>query len=99
MTEEVLNFIKAFTDFGTPVKECFTCGNCYWFAYILHSRFPGSSIVYDVVANHFACQICGKVFDITGDVTKQYHWDFWERLIHDYDPLVISRIQRDCINF
>ena len=100
MHERILNFIKSFQDFGTGVIDCFTSGNCYYFAIILQTRFGGSDacpIVYDVVANHFATQIMGHIYDITGEVTDNYLWQYWEDLKQNYDPLVIERIYRDCI--
>lgn len=97
LREDVLNFIQSFTDFGEAVYDCFMCGNCYWFAHILATRFNGT-IVYDVVANHFACRISGIVYDITGDTSTVYHWEDWDFLVQNYDPLVIKRIYRDCIN-
>ena len=98
MRDKVLQFIKAFSNFGDDVIDCFTCGNCYWFAHILSTRFQGL-IVYDVIANHFGCQVGADVFDITGIVNNQYHWQDWYSLEQEYDPLVISRIYRDCVNF
>lgn len=101
MSKRVLDFIKSFTYFGEAVSECFLCGNCYWFAVILCNRFSTECrcyITYDVIANHFGCNIDGKVYDISGEVTKTYKWEKWEWLVQNYDPLVIRRIYRDCIN-
>lgn len=100
MHERILNFIKSFTYFGEAVSDCFLCGNCYWFAAILKERFSievECTIVYDVVANHFGCRIADNVYDISGEVTQKYHWDSWNWLVQNYDPLVIRRIYRDCI--
>lgn len=102
MRDKILHFIEQFTSFGHDVIECFTCGNCYWFAHILQERFGGADycpIVYDVVENHFATQIMGHIYDITGEVTDDYLWQYWDELQEQYDPLVIERIYRDCINF
>lgn len=96
MNKDVLNFIKSFTDFGEAIRDCFSCGNCYWFANILQQRF-GGYIVYDIVANHFGCDIANIVYDITGDVTDEYDWEDWIFLVNHYDPLVINHIYRDCI--
>lgn len=98
MNERVLNFINSFSKFGESVIDCFTCGNCYWFAVILNNRFPNGHIMYDVVANHFGYEIDWQVYDITGNVTHDYNWKWWDMLQLSYDPLVLERIYRDCIN-
>ena len=100
--DTVLNFIEKFNNRGNwkQVVECFTCGNCFWFAYILHGRFnmAGSTavIVYDEVENHFGCRIGDEVYDITGLVTNQYEWEPWEE-VYNRDHLHGRRIIRDCI--
>ena len=106
--EEVIAFINRFTNNGKrqEVIECFTCGCCYWFAYILSKRFedfylPQSKIYYDEIANHFGYydQEANRVYDITGDVTNKYNWELsWEEII-DKDLLHAKRIVRDCIKF
>lgn len=78
------------------VDDVFTRGCCYWFANILHQRFPLSEIVYDPVANHFATRIRGHVYDITGCVDGVYKMEPWEEFD---DPLEKRRIIRDCIMF
>lgn len=99
---QVLQFIDQFNGKGkwNQVIECFTCGNCYWFAHILHDRFVGFdhyvAIVYDDIDNHFGCQIDDEVYDITGIVTKQYNWELWST-IKERDSLHASHIERDCI--
>lgn len=98
--EEIINFIHRFTDNNqnTAVIEKFQCGCCYWFAEILCERFflESARIVYDVVANHFAAQIQGRAYDITGDVTDQYNFVDWN--LYD-DEIHRSRIIRDCVYF
>lgn len=104
MHTKILNFINHFSSFGPQVIECFTCGNCYYFARMLASRFQdfGCYVVYDEVANHFgaAINIDGniRVFDITGDVSSHYNWDSWSALCYR-DPTLARRIKRDCIDF
>ena len=95
----VINFINEFSNKGQwpQVIECFTCGNCYWFAYILHGRFPYGAIAYDEVANHFGCMINDAVYDITGDVTDKYYWEPWGE-VYNRDPIHGARIIRDCID-
>lgn len=101
MREHVLSFIDRFTFGGKreQVIEAFTCGCCYWFARILYERFRlygASEIVYDQVENHFGCKVCGRVYDICGDVTEKYYWDLWP--IQE-DPSLTNRILRDCVDF
>lgn len=77
---EIEKFIKGFSEFGESVVRCFTKGNCYWFAYILHTRFSDSRIVINNLENHFACQIENDIYDITGKCTDTYigTWEDWE---------------------
>lgn len=98
MHNEVLNFISRFTLHGKfeQVAVAFTQGCCYWFTYILCSRFPNAIMMYDPVMNHFVTQIDDGLYDITGEVTEQYkvvRWDTYP------DELEKKRIIRDCINF
>lgn len=52
--------------------------------------------MYDPVANHFAAEIDGVVYDITGDVTERYNMVPWDSYGDDIHKL---RIVRDCILF
>ena len=95
--KEILEFIKEFSFFGKQVRECFTRGNCYWFAFILHERF-GGDIMYNDVEGHFACRIKRKLYDITGCCDNLYYdsWTKWE----NYKKIETSHskgIIRDCI--
>ena len=98
----VLDFIEEFNGKGKwkQVVECFTCGNCFWFAYILNGRFVGQApnveIMYDDIENHFGCRIGTDVYDITGIVTNQYEWEPWTQMwIKDITHA--RNIERDCI--
>lgn len=95
---EIEYFIKHFHKASPTenVTETFTCGCCYWFAYILCARFPQAKIMYDVIENHFVAEINNKLFDISGDVTDKYDVISWESYS---DKLHKERIIRDCINF
>ena len=76
----------------------FTCGLCFWFAYILKARFQHEypcQIVVDYAQNHFACRINGDVYDITGRL-RDGAWEFWEDCT---DTALIDRITDDCIMF
>lgn len=100
MKDEVLCFLSRFTNNGQfqQVTDAFTCGCCYWLAYILAERFntDDATIMYDEVMNHFGTMIEGVVYDVTGDVTGFYDWRPWNEL---EDDILKSRIIRDCINF
>lgn len=100
---DVLMFIGRFSTDGQgtrwEVVEAFCFGCCWWFAYILKTRFEGEypcEIVVDYTANHFACRINGNVYDITGDVTDKYKWERWDDCA---DELLKERITADCIMF
>lgn len=98
MHNEVMKFIDRFTMRGkwSEVLTSFTCGCCYWFAFILCSRFPEAVMMYDPVINHFVTQIDGQLYDITGEVTQEYkvvRWDTYP------DELEKQRIEKYCINF
>ena len=99
-SEKVIEFINHFTFNGKykQVIESFTCGNCYWFAFILKERFAvhDAYIVYDDIANHFGCYIDGRVYDITGNITDDYVWTDWD-VMYDIDPVHYKRIVRDCV--
>ena len=94
----VQRFINRFNPESEDIRQVFTEGCCYWFAYILLHRFYGDSseLMYDEVANHFGTRIYDKVFDITGDVTDKYNWASWYLIDDEKHRL---RIIRDSINF
>lgn len=99
MVEQFINHFHRTSKTG-DVTEVFTNGCCYWFAFILCSRFEGARIMYDQVANHFAAEIGGRLYDITGDVTGQYNmipWDKYDDIVQD--DLEKSRILDYCVNF
>ena len=97
--KEVIKFITDFKCFDTgQVTRTFTNGYCYWFAHILHTRFPNSEIVYYAVGNHFACKIEERIFDITGDITdKNLFFESWEAY-QKVEPLESERIIKYCID-
>ena len=71
-------------------------GNCYWFAYILHTRFPQLQIYYVPIDGHFVCGDGMNFYDWTGLVLL----DESPMLLSDIekqDPLWFSYIVRDCI--
>lgn len=94
---EVTEFRSHFNPKATT--ELFTHGQCFWFALILHERFQPfypTRIFYNPVDNHFATEIYGELYDITGRIEKNTNWFDW----NDYillDPSDAARIYRDCI--
>ena len=94
-SENILRFIKKFSDFGTQVLECFTKGNCFWFAMVLAMEFAGE-IYYDPIVGHFATMIDGVIYDITGVVKNTS--DFVSLKEIRKDELLWARLQRDCVD-
>ena len=93
---DIQGFIRRF-HLGKSIDEVFTCGCCYWFAFILCQRFQNRSrLMYDQVGNHFMAEIDGRLYDITGDVTGKYDAEPWDEFA---DELHKRRIIRDCIMF
>ena len=101
----VMRFIARFTNNGKrqEVIDTFSCGCCYWFADIMWNRFTFDAeectVLYDPIINHWACQIDGIVYDITGVITSdEYRWEPWFEFQYK-DELLTKRLYRDCINF
>ena len=94
-SEHILQFIKKFSDFGPQVVDCFTKGNCYWFARILAIEFV-EAIYYDPIVGHFATMIDGVLYDITGAVENTSEFISLEEICKD--ELLCARLQRDCVD-
>ena len=94
-SENILRFIKKFSDFGTQVLECFTEGNCFWFAMVLAMEFAGE-IYYDPIIGHFATMIDGVMYDITGVVNNTSNFVSLKEIRKD--ELLCARLQRDCVD-
>ena len=94
-SENILQFIKKFSNFGPQVVDCFTKGNCYWFARILAIEFMGA-IYYDPIVGHFATMINGVMYDITGVVENTGDFISLEEICTD--ELLWARLQRDCVD-
>ena len=95
--KEILDYIHLFSNGHDETCVKFTCGLCYWFAFILCERFkPVAKLMYAPVDNHFLVRIGDDdLYDITGDVTKYYpNVIEWERYPY---PDVKERIIWDCI--
>lgn len=99
MLNEIEKFIIKFSLYGKQVKLCFTERNCYWFAYILHARFPNSKIMLNTLESHFACNINGELYDITGKCTDKYagEWVDWDEY-QMTDSVHSARLLETCIN-
>lgn len=97
--KEVCEFIERFKCFDTgEVTQTFLNGYCYWFALILHDRFPNSEIMYYAVGKHFACKIKNRLFDITGDIThKNLFFEPWEEYKEAY-PSSAKWVTEYCID-
>ena len=93
--ENILCFIKKFSDFGNQVVECFTKGNCFWFATVLAMEFAGE-IYYDPIVGHFATMIDGVMYDITGAVKNTSDFVSLEEIRKD--ELLWARLRRDCVD-
>ena len=94
-SENILQFIKKFSDFGNQVLECFTEGNCFWFAMVLAIEFAGE-IYYDPIVGHFATMIDGVMYDITGAVENTSDFVSLEEIRKD--ELLWARLRRDCVD-
>ena len=94
-SKNILQFIKKFSDFGNQVVECFTEGNCFWFAMVLAMEFAGE-IYYDPIVGHFATMINGVMYDITGAVENTGDFISLEEIRKD--ELLWARLQRDFVN-
>lgn len=74
-------------------------GNCFWFAFILFTRFSPvcrCDIMYNPIDNHFATWINGCLYDGTGKISLNEEWITWKEFLLT-DPLELRRIYRDCI--
>lgn len=94
--QEVLDFIQHF-ELG---KDCFLYGCCYWFAYILRSRFYWDydcEYMYNVVENHFALDIDGVLYDVSGVISSDGFEPWYD--VEAKDPLLYEQIMADCIDF
>lgn len=95
--ELILNYIKQFRDLGA--ENCFANGMCYHFTTLLRARFGHDcKVLYDPIINHFATEIDGHIYDITGDITdnSKYKFAYWDSYKYN-DLKEAQRIYRDCI--
>lgn len=97
---EITKFIEGFKSFGHDVVSCFTRGYCYWFSFILNTRFPGGTICYNTM-NHYVYRYEGRLYDITGDCTEEwdngflYTWDEYTEM--ESGSCHLNRLIQCCI--
>lgn len=94
MLDEVIEFIKR----RFPYDNNWLDGNCYYFALILHTRFPQSKIIYDPIQGHFLIQYKNTLYDWSGiyapkDYGALIDWDLYEKVDNEH----YARIVRDVI--
>lgn len=92
--DDVLRF-----DVNGDLTRFFMDGYCFHFANILMNMLPDGKIFYNQKYGHFVYYYGGTFWDITGEVMDKYYdesvisWDSLQKI----DPLLSSRIIRDCI--
>ena len=97
MKDEVESFIQEFKKLhSAELEDSFLNGNCYWFAYILKSRFGTGSIIYCQIDNHFLYKLSESYYDIRGKVHPPQDATDWIQYMID-EPLDASRVLRDCV--
>lgn len=93
LNEDILGFINS----RFQIDCDWTSGNCFYFAKILETRFPGGTIYYDVIDRHFIYGYKGNYYDYNGIVEmngrKLVAWNRFK----EYDINVYKRVIRDCI--
>jgi hypothetical protein len=102
-TGTVLRFISHFQTSETI--KVFTEGCCYWFAKILVDRFESlgnAKIIYNPVLGHFAAELDGTKYDITGilstdDNNKSWHQWYAYATYDGFDKLDNERVRKYCI--
>lgn len=91
--QDVANFLNRFHHFEHDVTYTFIHGCCYWFAVMLHERFPGSRIMLCKDALHFVTEIEGRLYDITGDVTGEHDVVPWDSVVgRDRDRVIDNAV-------
>lgn len=75
-------------------------GNCYYFAVLLQTAWPGGKIVHDPIIGHFMYLYKNCLYDYRGYVglAKEYKrpLDDWEKY-KEVDELHWAHIMRDCV--
>lgn len=71
---------------------------CYYFTLCLAHRFSELSpvLMFSWKEKYFGCQINGRVYDITGDVTHEYNWIMWKSFCEE-EPSISEQIKHQYI--
>lgn len=95
LNNEILDFIHR----RWKIDSNFLNGNCYWFAYILITRFPSLEIYYLPIEGHFVAGDGNDFYDWTGAINIQQYNENIIKLndIKTQDNLWYQRLVRDCI--
>lgn len=109
-SKEILNFINNFKEmYPEQIEDLFLHGCCYWFADILERQFHGRKC-YDPTENHFVSEIDGHLYDIRGNIDKEYdkptddpsnqdsdliYWDVYQ----EWEDLDAKRVIKNCKDF
>ena len=72
-------------------------GNCYYFAVILHTRFPDCPIIYSQIDGHFSIKWKKWCFDFQGKHPLSSDYQYLEK-IKEEDPVFYGRLKRDCMD-
>lgn len=70
-------------------------GNCYYFAVILQTRFPGGEIWYEPVVGHFLYKYNNNFYSWTGIYTEDTSRAF--KFNPEFDESLFNRLIRHCI--
>jgi hypothetical protein len=69
-------------------------GNCFYFSIILHTRFPDSFIVYDVISGHFLTLIDVSLYDASGLAYQLNESEFVELNITKNKAILLENSMR-----
>ena len=92
MQHDILNFIQK----RWQKDADWTNGNCFWFAYILKTRFPRLEIYYLPTIGHFIAGADDTYYDYHGTYVPD-EAPFLLSDIKQEDPIWYNRIIRDCV--
>ena len=76
--EQIVKYIKDVSD--KKVGEAFKFdGDSFYFALILYWKYKdqGAKMIVDRNRNKFACMIRGRLYDVGGEITGRYDWQFY----------------------
>lgn len=79
-----------------PIDNNWTNGNCYLFATLLETAFPGGYIVYDPIEGHFLYRYDYLFYDWHGEHAEPEVWYRWDTYAN-VDETNWRHIMRDCV--